>query len=803
MKTVIIGGVAAGASAAARLRRLDESAEIVLLERGQYISFANCGLPYHLGGVIPDRERLLVMKPEQFRAWYRVDVRTESEVRAIYPTSKTFCVRQDGREYTETYDWMVLATGSSPIQTPLPGADDPRVFTLWTISDMDQIMARVTSHARRVVVIGAGFLGLEVAENLRERGLDVTVVDMADQILTTLDREMTTPLVGELVRMGIVLKLGRKVASFESDADESFVAVLDNGEVLEADFVVSCTGVRPNSELAKEAGLELGPRGHIVVDRNLRTSDPFIFAAGDVVEVLDPITQTKTAIPLAGPANRQGRIVADNIVGRNETYSGTLGTSIVKIGQLTAASVGLTERRLKSLPLPYQKIYLHPASGASFYPGASPLHMKLLFAPNDGELYGAQIVGGKGVDKRIDVVATAMEGHWKAPDLAKLELAYAPPYGSAKDPVNYAGMIAGNVLSGMSQIVHAEAIPENALRIDVREKAEFELGTIPGALSFPLGELRERLSELDPTREIVTFCQVGLRGYLAERILRQHGFSVKNLSGGFTQWKFYHPDPFVPPRLEPPVRESSWDREKIADTLDVRALACPGPVVRLKQKMDVSPPGAMLRLLAPTSFEPDLRSWVAASGNLLEHLEIEADLLEAVIRKAEPAPVSEPTVSAAGHSAAIILFSNDLDKAMAALIIACGMAASGAKVGIFFTFWGLSVLRKNPAPAVRKTFLSRMFGRMLPKGPDKLKLSQMHLGGLGSAMMKQAMANHHVASLPELIHQARELGVRFIACEMAMDVMGLTREELIPIDEVAGVASFVKRAKESNHTMFI
>ena len=802
MKTVIVGGVAAGAGVAARLRRLDESAEIVLLERGAFISYANCGLPYHVGGVIPKRDSLLVMPVPKFKAWFNVDVRTDSEATAIDRAAKTVTVRGPAGTYQESYDNLVLATGSSPVMMALPGSDDPRVLRLWTIPDMDAIIAKVNGGAKKAVVVGAGFIGLETAENLNERGLDVTIVELADQVLPTLDKEMSTPLAQELSSAGIALRLARKVVAFEKSAD-AFWAVLDDGEKLPADLVVMSVGVKPNSELARAAGLDVGPRGHIVVGDTLQTSDPSIYAAGDVIEVTDPILGEKTAIPLAGPANKQARIVADNLVGRTSRYRGSYGAAVVKVGAIAAGSVGLTERRLKQLGLPYHKVYNHPASSASYYPGGSQLHIKLLFAP-DGKILGAQVVGHKGVDKRLDVVAGAMRRGATAPELAELELSYAPPFSSAKDPVNFAGMIAANVLGGDTRLAHSDAIPAGALILDVREPAETALGTIPGATLIPLGQLRGRLGELDASRDIVAVCQVGLRGYLAERILRQRGYRVSNLSGGYLTWKYFHPAPFTPAPKQASCTTGPCSLSAFgSEVLDVRALACPGPVVRLKKAFDELDAGETLQLQAQLSFEPDLRNWIASTGYELVGIEKKATHLEAVIRKTAPAKAPAPVQAAGGHGAAIVLFSNDLDKAMAALIIACGMAASGTKVGIFFTFWGLSVLRKDPAPPVKKALMSQMFGWMLPRGAGKLTLSKMNMGGMGTLMMKQVMAAQNVTPLPDLIRQARDLGVRFVACEMAMGVMGITRDELIEVDEIAGVASFVELAKHSNNTLFI
>ncbi len=798
MKIVIVGGVAAGAGAAARLRRLDESAEIVLLEKGSFISYANCGLPYHLGEVIPEREDLLVMTPEKFKAWLNIDTRIQSEVIRIDPAAQTITVRHDGREYTETYDKLLLATGACPVEQAVPGADDPRVMHLWTLADMDRVMKSLRTGTRRAVVVGAGFIGLEVAENLRARGLDVMVVQRSNHVLPSVDFEMAAPLAAELAAAGIELQTGRNVVAYEQNP-HSLTVVLDNGTHIETDLAVVAIGVRPNSQLAQSAGLQCGAHGHIVVDEHLRTSDPNIFAAGDAVEVMDPVFGGKTAIPLAGPANKQGRIAADNIAGKKTCYRGTFGASVVKVGRLTAASVGMTEKRLRELKKEYRKIYLHPSSSASYYPGASRMDLKLIFG-DDGTIYGAQIIGAKGVDKRIDSIAQAMRNHLQAQELGELELAYAPPYSSAKDPVNFAGFVAENVLSGISDVVYPDSIPDDAVILDVREAEEYALGSIPGAINIPLGTLRSRLAELDRTKLIVTFCQVGLRGYLAERILKQHGFRAADLSGGWLTWQMYHPAPPSVCKNVIPPRPTAGN----TPTLDVRSLPCPGPVMKLKAQIDQLSVGSSLHVLAASAFEGDLVRWAETSGNTLANLVRQAEWLEAdVIKGAAASPTACSLALHQEYSAAIVLFSNDLDKALAALILANGLAASGAKVGIFFTFWGLSVLRKDPAPAVKKNFISRMFGALLPTGPEKLALSKMNMLGMGTAMMKNVMRQQQVVSLPELLRSAKASGVQFIACDMAMSIMGITREELIDVDEVAGVAAFAELAKRSSTTLFI
>jgi NADPH-dependent 2,4-dienoyl-CoA reductase/sulfur reductase-like enzyme/peroxiredoxin family protein/rhodanese-related sulfurtransferase/TusA-related sulfurtransferase len=816
MKLVIVGGVAGGASAAARARRLDEKAEIVMIERGEFISFANCGLPYHIGGVIPQRESLLVMTPERFKARFNVDVRTRHEVTAIQRDRKTVTVRraETGESYEESYDTLILATGSRPVVPPIPGADGPGVHALWTMGDMDRILARLEQGARRATVIGGGFIGIEVAENLKTRGLEVHLVDVLPHVLRTLDAEMAQPLQQELTAKGVSLHLGQAASAIERTAPNGpLTVVLQGGERLETDLVILAVGVRPNSELAAAAGLTLAPCRGIAVDEHLRTSDPSILAVGDAIAVKDAVSCESVQIPLAGPANRQGRIAAENACGRDSRYRGTLGTSVVQVFGLTAASVGRTAEALAQARTPFRRMYVHPLSNASYYPGADVLHMKLLFR-DDGTLLGAQVVGRKNVEKQVDVLATAMKAGMSVHDLAELELAYAPPYGSAKSPINIAGMAAANLLRGDSDAVYADSLPKEALLLDVREPAETDLGVIPGALLIPLGKLRQRLGELPRDRQIVIYCKVGLRGYVAERILKQHGFRAANLSGGWVTWKHTNPGPAVPPPAPlkaipaPPSQPAATPPPAPERRVDVSAMQCPGPIVRVRQDVDSMQAGEVLAVIGALPFRNDLEAWCTSCGHEILALTTAATSFEAHVRKGAPpsaaCALSTGAVQGVPDSATVVVFSNDLDKVMAAFIIATGMASLGSKVSMFFTFWGLSVLRKDPAPRTVKDVLSAMFGFMLPRGAGKLALSKMHMLGLGTHMMKQVMGRKHVNSLPELMGQARALGVRFIACDMAMDVMGLQREELIDeVDEMAGVGKFAALARASGTTLFI
>jgi len=546
MKIVVVGGVAAGMSAAARARRLDEQADIVVFEKSAYVSFANCGLPYHIGGRIPERDDLLLQTPQGLRASLNLDVRTGQEVVALDRARKVVRVRElaGGREYDEAYDKLVLAPGAVPLRPALPGLEHPRIFVLRNIEDMDRIKAAVDGGARSAVVIGGGYIGVEMAENFRERKLVVDLVEMVDQIMPPLDPEMAWALQKHLAQHGVRLHLGTAAAAFR-DAGGRVTAELQNGETLTADLVLLSAGVRPDVTLARAAGLELGPRGGIRVDAHLRTSDPDIYAAGDAVEVPSTTLSGAWLIPLAGPANRQGRIVAENLCGRATTYASSQGTAIVKVFDMTGGGTGATEKQLLRAQVPYRKIYLHPSGHAGYYPGTAPMHIKLLFAPDTGKLLGAQVVGFDGVDKRLDVFATALRAGLTVRDLQHLELAYAPPYGAAKDPVNMAGFVATNALQDDVRLWYAEDYPgktDGGLLLDVRGPAEFGRWHIPGALNIPLGRLRARLDAVPRDKPVFVYCQVGFRSYLAYRLLRQRGYEAATLAGGVTTFRALHKD---------------------------------------------------------------------------------------------------------------------------------------------------------------------------------------------------------------------------------------------------------------------
>ncbi|NLJ74329.1 MAG: CoA-disulfide reductase [Firmicutes bacterium] len=536
-KVLIIGGVAGGASAAARLRRLDETAEIIMFERGEHISFANCGLPYYIGGIIPERDHLLVETAEGMSSRFNMDVRVQTEVLSIHTSRKTVSVldRITGRTYEESYDYIILSPGANPITPPIPGLDEAEnVFTLRSIPDTDRIMEFIEiQQPHKAVVVGGGFIGLEMAENLHHRGLDVTIVEMLDQVMAPLDYEMAAFVHNHLREKGVNLILGDGVQAFKELGGK---IQLQSGKTVASEMTILSIGVRPEVSLAKEAGLELGPRGGIKVNPYLQTSDPFIYAIGDAVEVQDFISQKPALIPLAGPANKQGRMAADNIAGLGRKYRGTMGTSIAKVFDLQVASVGNNEKMLKQNDMPYEVVHIHSGSHAGYYPGAHDMALKLLFHPTTGQIYGAQGVGQEGVDKRIDVLATAIFSGLTVRDLQELELAYAPPFSSAKDPVNMLGFAAANIMDGITNHVQwyeiEEIKKEGGILLDIRSNMERKLDPIDDSIHIPLDELRTRLSELPLDKGIYVFCYIGVRGYIAERILKQNGFSAYNLDGG-------------------------------------------------------------------------------------------------------------------------------------------------------------------------------------------------------------------------------------------------------------------------------
>lgn len=540
-KIIIVGGVAGGATAAARLRRISEDIEIILVERGEHISFANCGLPYYIGETIKDRNKLLVQTIEGMSERFNLDIRNLSEVLKINPEGKNIQIKnlQTGEIYEESYDKLLLSPGARPIIPPITGIDENKtLFTLRNIPDTDKVKHYVdTNSPKKAVIIGGGFIGIEMAENLVERGIDVTVIEKGTQVMSPIDFEMASILHVHLKEKGVNLIFENGVQSFNHHGKK---VILDDGIELDTDMTILSIGVKPENELAIEAGLELGPHGGIIVNEFLQTSNENIYAVGDAIEVVDYINSTKTMSPLAGPANRQGRIAANNLMGKKEKYQGALGTAIVKVFDLTVAVTGNNEKVLRNLGVSYEVVHIHPSSHAGYYPGAAPISLKLMFDKDTGKIYGAQAVGASGVDKRMDVIATAIMGGLTVEDLTNLELSYAPPYSSAKDPVNMAGYVASNILNGEFEHIQwhevKQIISNGELLIDVREPMEREFGYIEGSINISLNDLRSKLDEIPKDKTVYVSCQVGLRGYLASRILKNNGFSVKNVDGG---WKTY------------------------------------------------------------------------------------------------------------------------------------------------------------------------------------------------------------------------------------------------------------------------
>ena len=816
MKVIIIGGVAGGASTAARLRRMDEHSEIIMFERGRHISFANCGIPYYCGDVIKDENKLLVMTPEKFKALLSVDVRTETEITAIDRTRKTVTAlnHQTHEQYEETYDKLVLSPGAAPLRPPIPGIGDERIFTVRTVEDGVKIK-QAAKPGSRAVVVGGGFIGLEMAENLVHRGLKVAIVELSEQVMAPLDRELAAQVHQHIRDQGVALHLSDGVQAF--NAGETLTVVLRSGTQIETDLVILAIGVRPETGLATAAGLTIGVSGGIWVDEHLRTSDPDIYALGDAIEINGAVSTQKAMIPLAGPANRQGRIVAENIAGMGSLYRHTLGTSVAKVFDLTVATTGNNEKQLNRLNIACQKAYSLGWSHAEYYPNPFAMSIKLLFDPTDGKILGAQIVGITGVDKRIDALATAMTFSGTTSDLMDLELAYAPPFGSAKDPVNVIGMIAENMRSGKMKPIHWNEIDPtdaNTVFLDVRSALEFSLGSIKNAVNIPLEELRERMGEIPKNKKIVAFCAKGQKGYFASRILLQNGFSeIYNLIGGLSIYK-----PIMAESKEGPVatvnnsnieiqeRGNMQNPAEISLSIDACGLQCPGPIMKLAEAVAGAAEGSVIEVkTTDPGFKNDIASWCRSTRNTLIEITASQGIITARVRKGSSVPTANAAATAASpnNGKTIVVFSNDLDKAIASFIIANGAAATGKPVTLFFTFWGLSILRKTPPPTVSKDLLAKMFGWMLPEGPSQLTLSKMHMAGMGTLMMKYIMKQKNVSTLPELISQAQKQGVRLIACQMSMDVMGLTADELIDGVEIAGVASYIESAEQSDMNLFI
>ena len=826
MKYIIVGGVAGGATAAARIRRLTEDAEIVLFEKGEHISYANCGLPYYIGGVIEDRDRLFVQTPEAFGKRFNIDVRILSEVTAIDAEAKQVTVHTaDGKEYVESYDKLLLSPGASPVVPPLEGIDSKGIFTLRNVSDTDRIKAYMAEHkVKRAVIVGGGFIGLEMAENLKHAGAQVAVVEMANQVMAPIDFSMAALVHEHLQQQDVRLYLEQAVEGFSREGDELTVH-FKSGVSLKADMVLLSIGVRAETSLAQTAGLKIGEMRGIWVDEYLQTSHEHIYAVGDAIEFPHPITGKSWLNFLAGPANRQARIVADNMVlGNRLKYEGSVGTSIAKVFDITVASTGLPAKRLKQMEMPYLSATIHSGSHAGYYPGSRQMDIKITFSPSDGRLYGAQIVGYEGVDTRINQYALAIKTGATVDDLTRLEHAYAPPFSSAKDPVAISGYVAGNILAGKMTPLYwrelEQADTTKVILVDVCTTDEYALGTIGGAVNIPLDDLRERMGEIPTDVPVWLFCGVGLRGYLASNILKANGYrDVRNLIGGLKTYRAATAKLVAPADFDTAADSHSSEAAvhynhscetsvceggKTIVRVDACGIQCPGPILKMKQAMDGLAPGEQLEVRATdAAFPRDAEAWCRTTGNRFLGRHSESGVYIAMIEKTTPCAVEASKPQQGDSGKTLILFSDDLDKVLATFVLANGAVATGRKVSIFFTFWGLNAIKKTNGPKVAKDFFGRMFSWMLPSDSTRLALSKMNMMGMGAKMMRYLMRKKGVDSLEELRQQAVDNGVEFIACQMSMDVMGVRREELLDNVTVGGVATYMERAEKANVNLFI
>ncbi len=808
-KVLIVGGVAGGASTAARLRRLDENLEIIMFERGEYVSFANCGLPYHIGGVIQNRESLLIQTPESLKARFNLDVRVNSEVVGVNGKDKKVKVKtKNGEEYEENFDFLVLAPGAKSILPVVKGIENKKIFTLRNINDMDKIKAEIKNYnVKKATVVGGGYVGIETAENLKHLGIDTTLIEAVPHILASFDSEISNILEYELINNGINLLTSEKVIEFQEDKDEVIIK-LESGKSVAADMVILSIGVNPDTKFLQNSGINLGERGHILVNEKLETNIDGVYALGDSIIVKNYITNQDVAIPLAGPANRQGRIVAGNIVGRNEKYKGSLGTAIIKIFELTGASTGLNERSLKQLNIPYEKVYLHPNNHATYYPGATAISIKALYNKENGQILGTQAVGISGVDKFIDVMAISIKFKATIDDLTELELAYAPPFLSAKSPANMLGFIGQNIEDNLLEQVFMKDLEnyneKETIILDVREKLELISGKLNDSINIPLSELRKRYTELPKDKEIWTYCAVGLRGYIASRFLTQKGYKVKNLAGGI---KIEEKELIKTQEETFSNKENSdYNVDKEDEYLDLSGLSCPGPLVKIKEKIDKLQGSEKLKVkVSDPGFYNDVQAWSKVTKNSLLSLDKKDGLTYATLQKGQASKVvvkeQENVIIEDNSNMTMVVFSGDLDKAIAAFIIANGALTMGKKVTMFFTFWGLSILKKKNL--AKKSFIEKMFAMMLPKNSQDLPVSKMNFFGIGAKMIRSVMKKKNIMSLEELMKKAKDLGVNITACTMSMDVMGISKEELIDGINYGGVGQYLGEAEKSNNNLFI
>lgn len=810
MKVIIVGGVAGGATCATRLRRLKSDAEIKIYERDYYISYANCGIPYYIGGLVP-RERLFVTTPEEMKKKYNIDTLVRHEVIKIFPSQKKILVKnlESGEEFEDYYDYLVLSPGASPIKPKIPGIESEKIFTLRTVGDADNIIKEIESGKKEATVVGGGFIGIEVTENLVRRGVKVNLVEALPQVLSFLDKDLISYIHDELENNGVNLFLGSAVKEFKEN--EKIETILENGKSVKSDFVIFSIGVKPEVNLAKEAGLSIGETGGILVDENMRTSDPNIFAIGDAVEIVNFVSGTKTRIPLAGPTHKQARVAADNIVGLNSKYLGSIGTAIVKIFNITGASTGLNSVNLEKLGINYKFECLSTFNHAGYYPDAFPLYLKVFYDSKTGKILGGQAVGFDGVDTVINSLATAIRFNAKVTELKDIDFAYSPQYGHAKNPLNIIGTMAEDDLSGLAPKVSIfevdELIKQGAVLLDIREREETLASKLENSINIPLSELKTRLNELDKDKFYIVCCTKGQRAYNALRVLLDNGFNAKYLAGGLS----FYSSCFGEERKRS-VKKEVENKKEVSDVItseeiikvDAKGLSCPGPLMKLKETLDKVKEGAVIEIEATDpGFYKDIESYTKSKNLSLLSLE-KGKVIKTIIKKEAPKLENqEIKETPKSDSLSIILFSNDFDKVMASLIIGNGALSIGKKVSIFCTFWGLNVLRKDYKVSVKKNFVEKMFGLMMPRGAKRLTLSKMNMLGIGTKMIKGIMKKYNVLPPDDLLKTFIQNGGKVIACSMTMNLMGIKREELIDGIEEGGVGTYLAFAENSGINLFI
>ena len=837
-KVIIIGGSTAGISAAVRLRRLNENIDILVFEKSKYISFPNCALPYYIDKTINNKEDLELQSISEISQKFNIDIRNLSEVIEINKDEKNILIKdlKTKEVYKENYNSLILSTGTIPFIPNIIGINECcNVFTLKNLNDAEKIKSFIDdNNPKNAIIIGAGFTSLEMAESLNNLKISVTIVESKNQVLpSSIDYEMAAIIHKHLIEKNINLIFNNRVVEIK---DNGKTITLSSGKTISSDLIILSAGITPNSDFAKESGIKVNDNKTIMVDKELKTSIDDIYAIGDVIESTNFISKEKKYIPSAWSASCEGRLVADVIMKNQNKSLESLGSSIIKVFDLTVAFTGNSETYLKSLNVPYESVHIYPNSHASYYPKSSPISFKLIFNIETGTILGAQAIGSENVDKYIDIIGTAIIGNLTVHDLANLEICYSPPYSSVKDPINIAGNVASNILDGYVSIYKYDEIDKliekEAFILDVREEFEFEVDHIEKAVNIPLYTLRDNLYRLPINDTIYVYCEAGVRGYIASRILKENNFKVKNLDGGFKTYKTIK-ESLNPPKSEIKSTKNNTNNKNLAEnnsnkndnsnkspnaTLDASGLQCPGPIKKVYSEMQKLSDGDILKVLATDpGFPGDIDNWCKKTGNTLLSKNSEKNTYEVEIMKGSnnssnitnekddniSKDDSKNLSTETGNGATLIVFSGELDKAIASFIIATGAASIGKNVTMFFTFWGLNILKKKNKPTINKDKIEKMFDFMLPSHAGKLPLSNMNMAGIGPKMINHIMEKNNVDSLEELISNALEMGVKLVACSMSMDLMGIKKEELIDKVEIAGVASYLGAADDSRLNLFI